>query len=101
MPEIIKSNGQFFPNGEAIEIVRDGDGAGELGVAHWNRTTVYVTSALNLSGKIYQPPALDPTFVRALRLPSNFQAYGSTSALVDDLAKTLQESLGYPCNPPD
>jgi hypothetical protein len=94
MPEIIESNGQFFPDGEAIEIVRADDQAGELGVAHWNRQVVQVTSTLDLSGKTYRPPVLDASFVRALHLPSNILTYGSASALVDDLAKTLQKYVG-------
>src|SRR5713101_4971174 len=73
----IATAGEVFPDGTLVELVRK-DETGELGLLKWDGTSATFAACLEHKGRTYVPPTLDPTILRAMRLPSRLVPYWST-----------------------
>lgn len=91
--EIIKTFGQHFSSGDVIEVIRSRNAA-DLQLLHWDGSVGHVTSKVNLEDKVYEPDILEPSFARAVRLPSNMQPHSSAAALLADLATSIEKFAG-------
>src|SRR5208282_5018114 len=94
MKQTIKSQGQLFPDGALIEVVRQLGDERNLALLHWDGNRSVIAGRLELDGTIYEPPDFPPSLLRALRLPVDSQPYGSAAALVKDMATTIAGYTG-------
>jgi len=93
--ETLKTTGQIFPDGHAIEMVRQaGDEATNLALLHWDGEQSRISTSLELNGRIYEPPKLSSTILRALRFPSELRGFGSPAALVKNLTAVIAKYSG-------
>lgn len=90
MAQTVKTNGQVLPNGELIEVLRDGKGSPTLTLLHFDGKTARMSEKLKLYRTTYTPIEFEAGFLEALRLPSNVGAFESAKALVADLTKAIQ-----------
>src|SRR5436190_21087868 len=85
--ETLKTTGQIFPDGQAIEIVRQaGAESTNLALLHWDGEQSRISNTLELGGKVYEPAEVSPTLLRAVRFPTAPREFGSPAALVKSLA---------------
>ncbi len=70
----IATYGEALPDGTVLELVRD-PASGELRLLIWDGLTASVAPRFELNGHIYVPATLDPTVMRAVRLPERVDRY--------------------------
>jgi len=87
----IGTAGEVFTDGTVIELIRDRDSTEQLKLLVWNGADVRVGNRVEYNDHVYVPPALDPTIVRALRLPSQSAPYGTTRGLFNELRKQFRQ----------
>ncbi len=74
--------GEVLSDGTVLELIRENGNTGELRLLAWDGATAKVAGYAEHKGKTYVPAALDPTILRAMRLPSRIMPYGLTRALL-------------------
>ena len=84
----IATYGEALPNGTVLELVRD-PASGELRLLIWDGLTASVAPRFEFNGHIYVPATLDPTVMRAVRLPERVDSYASTRELFDDVCRLV------------
>jgi hypothetical protein len=89
--EAIETTSEVFSDGTALELIRPGSEAGETSLLRWDGSSATIGQEFEKDGKIYRPPQLHSTSLRALRLPGRIAPYGSTSDLFDGIRKVLKE----------
>jgi hypothetical protein len=94
----IETVGQILPCGDVIEPVCAGGVDLGLQLLHWDGQRHRIAEKLEIHGSLYKAANLDPTLLRATRLPSDVSVYGGEAALVADLAAGIQEFSGVADN---
>ena len=67
-----------------------------LALLVWNGNSAKVSSQVECGQKTYVPWALEPTILRALRLPKQATAHGSTAELFTSIVELFQEYTRVP-----
>jgi hypothetical protein len=88
--------GEVLPDGTILELIRENTNTGKLSLQTWDGATAKVAGYVKHNGRTYVPAALDPTILRAMRLPSRIVPYASTRALFDDLCGLVIQFSGLP-----
>ena len=83
------TTGEYFPDGVAVEPVRDESGAIVLLCCDGERT--HIAPQVEVRGRVYQPAALDQTFARALRIPRGTAPFGTAKQLVQGISRVVAE----------
>lgn len=83
------TTGEYFPDGVAVEPVRDESGAIVLLCCDGERTNI--APQVEVRGRVYQPAALDQTFARALRIPRGTAPFGTAKQLVQGISRVVAE----------
>ncbi len=78
----VATAGEIFHD-HVIELVRRE--AGGPALLAWDGNSAKVAAQLEYGQKIYVPLALEPTILRALRLPKQATAHGSTAGLFSSM----------------
>jgi hypothetical protein len=92
--EALETTGEVFSDNTALELIRLGSGAGETSLLRWDGSSATIGQQFEIDNKIYRPPQVDSTSLRALRLPRRIAPYGSTRDLFDGIRKLLIEFTG-------
>jgi hypothetical protein len=87
--EEIETTGEVFSDGTMLELVLDPDRTNEVSLLAWNGKNANVSKRFEHNGKVYVPPKLNSTVLRALRLPRDIAPYGSTRDLFNDICRVL------------
>jgi hypothetical protein len=90
------TTGEYFPDGSAVEPVRDESGAIALLCCDGERTNI--APQVEIHGRVYQPAALDQTFARALRIPRGIAPFGTAKQLVEEISRVVAEYTRLPDN---
>lgn len=88
--EAIETTAEVFPDGTALELIR-ADEASNTSLVRWDGTSATIGHEFEVNGKIYRPPRVNSTAIRALRLPSGIAPYGSTGDLFSRIMKLFAE----------
>src|SRR5712692_6947001 len=88
--------GEVLPDGTILELIRENTNTGELSLLAWDGATARVAGYVEHNGRTYVPAALDPTILRAMRLPSRIMPYGLTRALFDEICVLLTRFIDLP-----
>ncbi|MDP9263292.1 MAG: hypothetical protein M3O85_03110 [Acidobacteriota bacterium] len=83
--EPIPTAGEIFPDGSAVELIRND---GRLDLVGWDGQRATPGHAEH-QGRRYLPPPIDPTVFQALRLPARIEPYGSTRQLFQDVCEVF------------
>lgn len=86
--DLIPTAGEFLPNGMILDLGRE-DGINEVGFLSQDGDRFRIVRSVNYDGKTYVPPSVDPTFMRALRLPSHAASYSSARELFNEIRSLL------------
>ena len=86
--EEIRTFGELFPDGSAIDRVRGNK------VVLWREGRAEVVDRYHHHGNSYVAAPLDPRFEQVLRLPSDTTDFVSVETLISDLTKLLNEYVG-------
>ena len=83
--EAIETTSEVFSDGTVLELIRPGSEADETSLLRWDGRSATIGQQFEINGKIYRPPQLNSTSLRALRLPGRIAPYGSTRDLFNDI----------------
>jgi hypothetical protein len=83
------TTGEYFPDGAAVEPVRDESGGIALLCCDGERTSI--APQVEVHGRVYQPAALDQTFARALRIPRGIAPFGTAKQFVQEISVVLTQ----------
>ena len=94
--ETIRTNGQIFDDGQAIEVVRRqaGDDTNKLALLYFDGRQSRITDQLELNGKNYEPTEVTADLLRAVRFPTEPRDFDSPAALVKNLGAIIEEYSG-------
>jgi hypothetical protein len=92
----LPTTGKMFANGNAIEAVRDITNPERLRLAYWDGLKATVGSEVECDGQSYVPAPIDPSILRALTLPTEIAACGSSRKLLEDMSRVVTEYTGLP-----
>src|SRR5215469_16168742 len=96
--ETSKLHGQVFASREAIDVVRSAGPEHSLSLLRWDGKLARIAEKVELPLKVCEPDYLDPSFLSAVRLPIDAQAYGSAGALVASIAAMIRKYCGLSHN---
>jgi hypothetical protein len=88
--EAIETTGEVFADGTALELIRDSE-TGETNLLRWDGSDSTIGMEFEANGKIYRPPELASTALRAVRLPGCIASYGSTRVLFEGIRQSFLE----------
>jgi hypothetical protein len=88
------TTGEYFPDGSAVEPVRNESGAVALLCCDGERTSI--APQVEVHGRVYLPAALDQTFARALRMPRGTAPFGTPKQLVQEISRVLTQYTALP-----
>ncbi len=74
------TTGEFFPDGRCIELLRDPK-SGRATLLSYDGANSTIAPRVKTRGNVYLPAVLEPSFLRAITLPSTSTDYGSTLEL--------------------
>jgi hypothetical protein len=94
LAQTVKTPGHVLPNGDLIEVLRSSRNAHKLNLLHFDGKAARISDKLELHGTTYMPIEFEASFLAALRLPSNVDAFGPANALVVDLTRAIQNFTG-------
>jgi hypothetical protein len=77
-----------------MEIVADASDPSKLKLLRWDGTNAKIAPRINCGHRTYEPVALDPTVVRAVRWPTHTSECGSTRQLFDRILRLISENVG-------
>lgn len=77
--------GRLFPDGAAIELVRDVD-TDRLTLLLFDEGKWHVARRIETRGRVFEPLDVDPSIPRALTLPTRCRPYGSTRELFAEVS---------------
>jgi hypothetical protein len=84
----LETCGEVFSDGKCIELVRDSE-TGRLELLAFDGEKHTRGACVEIGGQMYVPQDLDPSIVRAVKLPTDCVEYGTT----DKLFTAIEESL--------
>lgn len=87
----IATAGERFADGAVVEPVRAELGSERLRLLLWDGTKSEIGVEVKHASAIYFPAAIDPTLLRAMRLPSQRSEPEPVQRLVTDISKVLSE----------
>ena len=90
----IRTAGEILSEYMVIELVRGP--MGQPGLLCWEAGKTNGADGIELAGLPYLPIEVDPTLNRALLLPSEVRAYGSTHQLFGEISKLIARVTGLP-----
>jgi len=80
---IVQTNGQIFPDGAVIELMRTA--TNQTVLLFWSDEHFEMADRMEYSGSTYAAPQIAPSILRALRLPSQIGPPETTETLFSDL----------------
>jgi len=93
LPEI-ETTGEILSNNSLIDLCRSDSGNLELILI--DGKSYSIGSQINTSAAIFIPPASGDDVLKAIRLPNNPTAYGSTKKLLSELQGLFKLDPGLP-----
>jgi hypothetical protein len=90
------TTGEYFPNGTALEPIRDNSGA--IALLRWDGQETSIAPQVEINGHLYQPAALDQSIARALRIPHGLAPFGTAQRLVQEMSRVLAQYTALPNN---
>lgn len=85
----VRTTGEAFSDGTMLELILDSDRTNEVSLLAWDGKDASISKRFEHDGKVYVPPRLNSTVLRALHLPVNIASYGSTRDLFNYLRRVL------------
>jgi hypothetical protein len=95
---LLRTTGNVFQDGSAIEPVRDGANPNRLELLLWSGKEVVIESEINYSGNAYAPCKIDPTILQVLSLPTRTAPYYASSKLLAEIAQLIANYTSLPAN---
>jgi hypothetical protein len=90
--DAIAVSSKLFPDGTAIELVRD-RATGKPALIRWHGCKGRISASVRYEGRRYVPETLNPGVFAAMNFPSAPAEYGSTSDLVERVAGFLETQV--------
>ena len=85
----IRTVGIAFAEGDTIEPIFQTGQPNRLTLLHWDGAHATIGPRITRGRRIYEPDAIDPSIVHALRLPTGTSPYGSIRQLTTDICRTI------------
>jgi hypothetical protein len=89
----VTTSSEIFADGSAIELVASADGE-DVALLRWDGERASIVSQLEHSGRVYKPPYLHASILRAVRLPGTIADYGAPGALFREITTLFEEYGG-------
>ena len=86
--------GEVFADNTMIEPIRNSSNTEALKLLCWDGRKSTIGSRVRHDGRVFKPATIDPTILRALRLPTNSASHGSPRQLLTALSATVQRYCG-------
>jgi hypothetical protein len=91
---VIRTAGEWFHDGSALELFRAPSEPEEVKLLHWNGSVLKVAAHVEHAGRKYAPVAIEPSVKKALRLPTQIAPPETTRQLFDSVHDLLSSRLG-------
>ena len=85
----IRTADQLFPDGDALELIRDSDG--RLALLHCHGRKAVVASRVEIRGQVFEPAHIEASILRSMPLPKGCTPYRSTSELFNGIAALIPQ----------
>jgi hypothetical protein len=89
------TTGLLLPDGRAIELIRDAE-TGQSALLIFDGKESHVASRIEASGRIYVPPAIHPSTLHAVILPTCCRPYKSTRVLFNEISSLISRVTSLP-----
>ncbi len=93
-PKIVRTAGEIFADGSAIELVSARDGQG-LELLHWESERAIIAPQIDVNGRSYRPLELTESLQSAIRFPSSWASYGSSAELLKKIGIPFERHIGF------
>ncbi len=90
----IYTSGEVFSDGASIELIQEA-ATQRLCLAVSDGEDCRIASQIEFRGRVYQPPDINPSILRAIKLPSQYGHFKSTAELFTSVQQLLM-SRGFP-----
>lgn len=87
---------ELLADGSLLELVTDGQHSRGLRFLHWSDSGSRFAESVECGGKIFTPPVLHPSLIRAVRLPAGTSPSGDSRHPFYRIADLVQEFLDLP-----
>lgn len=87
---------EALPDGSLLELVTAHEGALGLKLLHWSNSGCVITDRLHFGGKIFAPPQLSSSLVRAVRMPTAVTPSGAPRLMFNRISKLLRTFIDLP-----
>jgi len=94
--DITATAGEILSDGTVLELVWSDLLHTNLNLLVYKSGNPIITPFFEHSGKIYAPPIVDQTILRAIQFPSGVKSFGSVRELFDDAAHSLARKHDLP-----
>jgi hypothetical protein len=85
--------GEVFPDGTAIELLRDPVGSEKLTLAHFRDGILDIKPTLTYANRVFAPMPVDASVTAAVRIPTHVAPPESTKQLYDDVYAVINSHL--------
>jgi hypothetical protein len=92
----IRTAGELFPDGGAIELILDKND--HLALLAFDGQKHQVGRRIETRGRVFEPAEVHPSILRALTLPTKCAPYGSTRKLFTGVSELISRVTGLPEN---
>ena len=93
-PKAIPTAGQIFPDGAALDIIRDSSSPENLRLLSWRGKILDEGPQISIGGRRYEPVRVNRSVMTALRFPARVAPPESAKELFTDVQRLLRLYLG-------
>jgi hypothetical protein len=91
---LIETTGHLFPDGRSLSLLKN-CATSELELLFSDDENFEIARRVEIDGRVYAPPSLDPSVLDAVTLPTSSSDYESTEQLFSAIEKTFTDR-GFP-----
>jgi hypothetical protein len=90
---VIRTGGELFHDGSALDLFRVPSEPEEMKLLHWNGNALEFAAHIERAGRKYAPPTIEPNLNKALRLPTRVAPPETARKLFTDVQVLLRRHL--------
>jgi hypothetical protein len=90
---IVRTSGEIFADGSAIELVSSAAG-NRLNLLLWKGDRKQIAPRIEFQGSAYEAPELDESLRRAIRFPSDVKEFGTSKQLLAQMRIPFERYIG-------
>jgi hypothetical protein len=94
--DVYPTDFEVLGDGSLLELVTDHQTRREVQFLHWSDSGFQFAERVKCGGKIFTPPALHPSLIRVVQLPTGTRPSGDSRHMFDRIADLLKEFLDLP-----